>query len=211
MPTWWTPHREWEGTDVFVIGGGPSLRGFDWSLLHGRHTIGCNDAFRLGSDVCRVVFFSDAGFYERAKDDLARFPGLVVSHCPRLVVKPPPFVKLLPRMPSGLFEHCIGFGKNSGCGAVNLALLMGASRVFLLGFDCKVSPEGTTHWHDHNRTAKPNPQLYPRFLDGWRDVSRDLPRVFPGRQVINLGPDSAIPFFPQQPVESVLHHDYALV
>ena len=50
---------QWTGHPCFIIGGGPSLKGFDFNLLEGRKTIGINRAFEFfnplpdpGSSLC---------------------------------------------------------------------------------------------------------------------------------------------------------------
>lgn len=198
MP-FWVPSNEWEGSDAYVIGGGPSLRGFDWAQLKGKHTIGCNFAFRLGAEVCALCFFSDIEFFAAAEQELRVFKGRAVTHCHSLTSRGEPWLLKLRRMPRGLHTGgTLGFGNNSGCGAVNLALSLGARRVFMLGFDCTppATPQAQTHWHDW-RLQAPKAGLYDKFMGGWQAVAADLPRVFPGRQIINLNPDSAIPFFPK--------------
>jgi len=200
--SYWKPDNRWEGSDVFVIGGGPSLSGFDWTLLKGKHTIGCNVAFKLGADVCNVCFFSDLKWFLVFSHELRAFTGDVVTHCQRVLpqINEHPYLKVLRRAADGLQPDALGFGGNSGCGAVNLAFLLGARRVFLLGFDCK--HEAQHHWHSWT-IEDPNPHAFPKFLEGWCAVARDLPR-WPGREIVNLCPDSAIPFFPKAEPSSVL-------
>lgn len=202
---WWTPDIDWTSSDAIIIGGGASLSGFDWTLLHGRNTIGINYAFRLGAQVCKICFFSDPKWYDQAFKELTRYTGVVVSHSPRLTVRPdlPSWVKLIARMRRGLHPLCLGFGGNSGPGAVNLALILGAHRVFLLGFDCKLV-EGKSHWHSFYNRPIQRKGLYADFMEGWQYVKQDLPKVFPGREIINIGPDSELPFFPKQDWREVL-------
>lgn len=197
MPLW-KPDQRWNGADVYVIGGGPSLTGFDFTLLHGRNTIGCNAAFKLGAAVCNVVFFSDLKWFFHFKDELAKFDGDVVTHCLRLAprLRDYPWLKMVRREKRGLHRHAVGFGGNSGCSAAALALLMGAKRVFLLGCDCKAPSVQEAHWHKWE-VEELNLKVMPKFLEGWGAIAIDLPRVFPGCEIINLNPDSAIPFFPK--------------
>jgi len=206
MPLW-KPDKRWTGADVFVIGGGKSLSGFDFTLLRGRNTIGCNAAFKLGADVCNVCFFSDLPWYHSFKEELAKFPGDVVTHCPSLMVKGAgiPWLKNLPRQKRGLFPNVVGFGGNSGCSAVSLSLVMGAQRVFLLGMDCKADTSVDAHWHQWT-TQGINMKVFPKFLEGWQAIATDLPRVFPGREIINLNPESSIPFFPKAEFSQYLSH-----
>ena len=41
MPKW-MPEPFWKGEDVFILGGGTSLRKFPWTLLHDEKVIGCS-------------------------------------------------------------------------------------------------------------------------------------------------------------------------
>ena len=53
MPIW-IPQEKWKDEDVFIIGGGDSLRTFNFDVLKDELTIGCNTAFSLGSDICKI-------------------------------------------------------------------------------------------------------------------------------------------------------------
>ena len=45
-PLWTVVRRDaWKGRRVFIVGGGPSLKAFDWKCLRGELTIGINRAF----------------------------------------------------------------------------------------------------------------------------------------------------------------------
>jgi len=183
------------------------LRGFDFSLLADQITIGCNSAFKLGPDVCKIVFFSDIEWFNENKDLLKEFEGDVFTHCHALVnfSYKNTWLKTMRREKRGLHTHALGMNGNSGCGAVNLALIMGAKRVFLLGCDCKVTGNKETHWHDYY-TRPANLDVFPKFLAGWNEVHNALPKVFPGTEIINLGPDSDIPFFRKADYKEYLSH-----
>lgn len=204
MPKW-SPVARFTAADVFVIGGGPSLKGFDWTLLRDEITIGVNSAYTLGAEIIKTCFFADKKFFDAFKQELEQYSangGEVYSACECLAAfQDAPYIKILPRAHSGLHHEAVGFGGNSGCASVNLALILGARRVFLLGFDCR-PPVGESHWHECYKDKvgaaweTRRPDLFAKFMRGWYDVHRDLPLKFPGCEVINLGPDSAIPFFP---------------
>src|SRR6266403_5209113 len=84
MPLW-TPSEKWKGLDAFIVGGGSSLKDFAWDKLKGRKTIVCNDAFRLGAEVVQICVFGDASWFHRAKWDLEKYQGQVVSCAPSLL------------------------------------------------------------------------------------------------------------------------------
>jgi hypothetical protein len=87
--------------------------------------------------------------------------------------------------------------------AINLALLLGASRVFLLGFDMKTDG-GKTNWHDANISKTITDASYHRFEKGFVEIVKDLPVVFPGRQIFNCGTDSRLRAFPKMSLEEAL-------
>lgn len=203
----WVPDRRWAGKDVFAIGGGSSLRDFDWSRLSGKPTIGCNVAYKLGPSLCNVCLFSDLGFYEKHCDGLAQYAkdgGFVVTHCPELVVSSennPEWLHLMRRQARGLYlAEQVGYGNNTGAGVINIALSMGARRVLLLGYDCKAPDPKHPNWHDEYKNAESKDELYAKFMEGFRSVRLQLFK-FKGSQVINLGPDSALNHFARSSID----------
>lgn len=200
----WEPKQWWAGQDAYIIGGGPSLSDFDWDRLRGSLTIGCNDAFRLGPSVCSVCTFGDLKWFTQHKADLEKFPNPVVTVQPWLYDNGPDWLLVAKRQKHGLHhDGSLGWGGNTGGLALNLALALGALRVFLLGFDMKLSDKGSPNWHDHN-LGQPTEASYVRFMFGYNRMVEDLPNVFPGREVINLGMDSALEVFPKANMDDYL-------
>lgn len=195
-----TPRRDWAGSDVYIIGGGPSLRGFDWRRLFGCHTIGLNHAYQLGALVCSLCFFSDANFWEENREGLESFAAPVVTHLEGVTA---PWVCALPRREGGLHHDALGYGNTSGVGGINLALVLGATRVLLLGFDGQPDSKGRPNWH--NRLSEVAwPGIYDSFVPGFTQVAADLPRVFPGCEIINLTPGTKLTCFPTARLEDFL-------
>lgn len=54
-----------------------------------------------------------------------------------------------------LEPNALRTGQNGGYQAINLALLAGAAKVVLLGYDMKYAPDGRSHWHKGHPTAVP--------------------------------------------------------
>jgi hypothetical protein len=200
------PLPAWTG-DVFLIGGGPSLRRFDFQQLRLFPTIGCNQAFLLGPEVCKICIFGDYKFWAHFAQPLSDFAGWVVS--PRhTMTKQADWIHFFERQDEGLSKAKLAWNANTGAAAINLALILGASRVFLLGYDCCMDADNSakpesTHWHD-KRIEVPQAQHYDRFLIGFHQVASALPVVFPGRQVFNVSEGgSRIDCFPVVAFESV--------
>lgn len=203
MPRW-TPQREWADADAVVIGGGPSLKGFPWESLKGRKTIGCNAAFRQGIDVCTLSFFEDIAWFNFEEANLESFPGRVATSSEE-IPEDHPWVYRLERKVEGLHTGgAVGFGGNTGCSAINLALLMGAKRVFLIGFDCRLGTEREMNWHNHrHEPANESPELFLKFQEGFYAIARDREAVFPDCQIINCTPHSALRAFPTMRWEDI--------
>lgn len=178
---------EWQGEDAFIIGGGASLKTFDFPWLQGRRVLGVNDAFRIGP-VCSRIIFADDGFWKTNKWELEAYAntgGMVYSLAPTTEQVNLPWLHQLKRGGSGLSRgpEVIGWNHNTGASALNVALIMGARRVFLLGFDM-TDIRGATHWH--NRRPGPTPVAsFVRFLSMFIPVSAQLNK-FPGQTVFNV-------------------------
>jgi hypothetical protein len=91
-------------------------------------------------------------------------------------------------------------GNNSGYGALMLAIALGFKKIFLLGYDMKIS-NGRTHFHE----GYPNQQLrvqerhlsnFKRLFEATADSIKKI-----GIEVVNLTPDSALTCFPMGKLE----------
>lgn len=191
----------WKGEDAYVIGGGPSLRKFDWGSISGKNTIGCNSAFILGSDICQIVVFGDIGWWENiGRQGTEEYGGIVVGCSNKLHNANCPWLLTMER--NGKAEFGIDklvWAGNTGSLAINLALILGARRVFLLGFDMFTKNMSDPNWHLVRRlTPSKNAEPpYPRFIAEFNRISRSLPRIFPGREVINVTDESKLEGFPK--------------
>lgn len=169
----WSVPRMWDGGDVWIIGGGPSIpRQFDvpeaviqkviagelpltayspyMQAIHGKHVIGINIAYMIGPWI-DMVFFGDNNFFLSRQQALADFPGLKVSCAP--VTHKHSWVKYLPRegrKSRGISSNpgMVSWNGNSGSAAISVAAHAGAKRIILLGFDMNLSKDHRQHWHD---------------------------------------------------------------
>lgn len=195
MPAW-IPEAKWEGDDAFIIGGGPSLRDFDWKLLKDELTIGCNNAYVLGADVCKICIFGDAKWFRKHRDKLAEYKGVLFTNSKQFSHTKIEWLWTMPRKAKGLGARALGWNSNTGAAAVNLALVLGAKRIFLLGFDMHLSEDGNPNWHDA-LMDKPNAAVYEKFVVEFTSVSIDCKKLFPGREIINVTDNSDLDVFPK--------------
>ena len=149
----------WTGEDVVIVGGGPSLRGFDWHRLQDFpcRVIAVNRAYETTRP--GVVFGIDNQFFQWAEEgrfgEESKRQWLALD-CPIVTATQRGcgnrYVYLQGHKhgtPGDTIADGVHHGGNSGLGAIHLAALLGARRVFLLGFDCLPTSSGKTdHWHD---------------------------------------------------------------
>ena len=84
------------------------------------------------------------------------------------------------------------FGGSSGYQAINLAFLWGATRIVLLGFDCK-PVDGKDHWFGQHPQGLTQVQPYSLWLDHYPQLAQDLHDE--GVAVINCSRDTALRCF----------------
>lgn len=171
----WTPPKHWAGKPSFLIGGGPSLKGFDFSLLKGKCVLGCNDAFRLGSDIVSYGVFGDASWCFRAKFEMEK-SGIQFVTCSRTLVDFKfPFVLKMQHQRHGIHEGDeAGWNYSTGAFAINVAYSLGSEEIYLLGYD--LSNQGkTSHWHPHNSLVIQDAS-FERFTRGFQAVAAGLPK-----------------------------------
>ncbi len=185
----------WKGHDAFVIGGGPSLRSFDWNFLREERTIGCNTAYVHGPEICDYCVFGDKAFWRYHEDGLKEYGGPVVTTVG--MTKNNKQVYLVPRQGKGLATDALGWNGNTGSLAINLALIFGARRIYLLGFDMKRTPS-RSNWHDiiiNPRTVRV--EVYQKFIEKFQDVVEAWHQLFGDREIINVTDDSDLEGFPK--------------
>ena len=229
----WQVPRIWEGGDVWIIGGGPSVpKQFDipdkiiqsvvrgtspsvyspyMSLLHDKHVIGVNVAYMIG-DWIDLVFFGDSGFLLKYQVELANYQGLKVSCHPK--ANDVSWIKFLPRDKShaqGISSNPmrVSWNGNSGAAAISVAAHAGAKRIILLGFDMKVNETANQHWHDvYGKTKAPVDKRKPRRMPFHRHL-RGFPQIARdakqmGIEILNACPDSAIECFTKVTAKEIL-------
>lgn len=177
---------------VIVVGGGPSLRGFDWTRLKGLNTIGCNFSC---PEPC-VSISHDATFVRPAPrgcyEEWMTVPGAHV-HVNRQLQQPVPGVIFLNHMKEYSDDYAKGImaGSNCGIAAINLADCLGARSIYLIGFDMKGENGQSANWHDRYK-RKSNERIYDRYIKDFGTVASRVRAL-----VVNLTPDSRLECFPR--------------
>ena len=205
--------QDWGQRPVAIVGGGPSLRGFDLGRLQGRFTVLAVNASIFDCP------FADAGFSIDRRAARNWWPRLVseVSMPLTFAVPDPwlvnfsgpprPGMKFVRRMSGTAITSLptlISAGGTSGFGALHFAFLRGARRIVLFGYDYAPSDAGLWHHNQHHYDF-PHHQL----AADWAQWARNFEAAAPvlreaGVEVINASPRSAITAFPRVSLEEAL-------
>lgn len=211
---------EWRNQPCFIIGGGPSLRGFDFNRLEGKgRIIVCNKSFldvpfadmmiAMDHDFYRWIFSGELAKGKNkavAKKSIIRqfrqFKGLKV------------WIELGNNRMDGVyyihqfrlaqitrnFKQGVYTGSNTGVGALMTAVVMGCNPIYLLGIDCKHQGR-RSHYHSgyHQLQVEKTARS---FANHFGFVAKKLKRQ--GIRVINLNPKSGLRHFPFSTIDEVL-------
>lgn len=205
--------RAWEGRRAFVVGSGPSLRGFDFSLLRNELWIGCNEEYRHAPTIALVqdprLFAGDGSPeitpYSRnpAWTGGPHIPVYFKGHPDRQDYEAPDTAfqvnsahsREAPFRWGQTLEEGLYYGANVGMAAINLAEILGADPIYLLGFDARTDDQRTHHHDSYPDSwkldrAEDRAVVYRR----WHAAFRKIATMVRSR-IINLNPDSGIDAF----------------
>ena len=142
------------GETIVVLGNGPSLEGFDFSLLDGLTTIGVNCIGKV-FDPNYLVFLDKTVWREH--ENLIRMSKaeVFVNDDHRLPIEAVYFGRYRPQddepILGGDFGRGLFWSFTSVFAALNLAYIFGADRIILLGVDMHDS----SHFYSTSGTAQP--------------------------------------------------------
>jgi hypothetical protein len=195
IPLW----PDWTGETVVCIATGPSLTRaqLDAVKVAPVRSIGIND-IGLTEDWIDVWYGADGAFWKHYWPQAAASKALTVCadrNAPGVTQLYLEVVKSKDRWPAPGFALN---GGHSGFQALTLAISLGASRVVLIGYDCKAKGALTNYFGSKSASLhKPSP------YDQWPKCYRDL--VLPeGVEVLNATSSSAIDAFPMVDLEDEL-------
>jgi hypothetical protein len=185
----------------FILGGGPSLKDADLSLIKNEYIIGINEAFRLGTFI-NTWLFCDSSFYKNHREDIQKWPNSIVS-CAG-AAKNNKKVEYYQRCKKHII--CFEPGKlafpngmaNSGATAINLAIREGFNTIILLGFDMQFV-NGKANYHDYYKKKNSRQDIYNRFMLHFEAIAKETDKT-----IINATPNSALNCFPKIELEDLL-------
>ena len=207
----------------FVVGGGPSLNGFDFTTLNGFDTIAINKAVeyipnptyfvttdysyfvkaslpidRIKLKTYRSYFIANMSHdYMKLKngqivdtrrnfiyEDLYKYNGVIQSYN---------------KTGFGTSLNEFSHGENSGHCGIQLALLLGYKKIYLLGFD--LNNEGQSHFHQSYREV--DQKSFKQRVGGYgKTLLKSLADYKGSQQIINLSSQSILVSSPYIKTES---------
>lgn len=197
--------RIWDNETVYIVGGGPSLTGFDWEKLKNKKTIGINRAF-LSVPEITVLYWMDRQIYTWYKKEIDAYKGLkITTSIPENAASDIYVIKSLSY--AGLYQNpeYICKGCNSGAGAIDLAFKLGASRIILLGYDMQPGSSGQSHWHEGYGQFGyvSGTKVYDRMLFDFVEIQHHIKEKSLELEIINACPESRITVFPKVAPDSI--------
>jgi len=146
------------GQDCYIIGSGSSLKGFDFGKIEGKGFI---LAINHGAKYCKsdAVIFMDEQFVETSKEFLQNYKGIIFagwqSNYHRKANTSAKVYYFTARshkvyegkLGNNLYEGLYDLGSTGMC-AINLALLMKARTIYLLGYDMNHETKGAKHFYN---------------------------------------------------------------
>lgn len=199
----WQPDAIWRGETAFLLGGGPSLKGFNRSRLtrRGHRVIAINSSYRIANSQ-DLLFFTDNSWFEQHQPVIDLWRGYVVTLSRHAKAAMPQKVRRIECEEGAAFvpgRTPVRLGRSSGQTAISLAILLGATRVVLLGYDMRMV-EGRSHHHDdHSHDNDSDLRRYANSFGGWAQATAEA-----GVEVLNATPGSALTEFPFRSLDDVL-------
>ena len=202
--------RPWEGRRVFIVGGGESLKGFDFSQLKGEIVIAINRAAEAVPGAAILMFLDEQFFGWAAGGKLGEnmqqifdsFAGYKLT-ASRVGFPYPEDIYCVkykdarhPRLDDWI-QDGLYMGNLTGTVAANLSVAMGAKQIYLLGFDGdggkERNPNKYQTWFHGGYPEKANTTIYSRYHDDM-DIMAPLYRE-KNIEVVNLNQNSGITCF----------------
>jgi hypothetical protein len=191
--------RLWPGETVVCIASGPSLTQADVDFVRGKaRVIVVNTSYKMAL-WADVMYACDARLWKwhRGAPEFQGMKFALTSESARW-----PGVHVLGKSGTdGLSTDpkSIRTGSNSGYQAINVAVLMGAAKIVLLGYDMQLGPKGRQYWHADHPMKQISP--YAQFRRNFETLVKPLQDL--GIEVINCSRDSALKCFPKRRLEDV--------
>lgn len=200
-PDW---YPDWRGKTCAIVASGPTAKDANLELLRDRaKVIAINNSWKL-VPWADVLYACDARWWEAYKG-VPEFKGLRVSQDTKvLLMKRDIKIVRSQRGRDRLITNqpgIIGWGGNSGFHCLNLAVVWGARRIILIGYDMRL--DLGTHWHGlHQSMNNPTPGNVLRWCRAVDGVAEALKKM--KIEVLNTSDVSSLKNYPKVSLEEAI-------
>jgi len=187
----------------FVIGSGSSLTGVDLSPLQ-RHLIVAANRAVEAVPFATAMCFMDSFFWFNYRHIIDDFAGVKFTLASNDVIDDPQIFRLHDLGYRGFsfsLNEGVYTGVNSGFIAFQVCVGLGASHIYLLGFDMCVV-KNKYHFHEPYPRPPQDPQIYLNMQRAFEDAAPLLKER--GVEVFNCSEVSAISAYPKVSLTEVL-------
>lgn len=197
----WSIPEEWPGETCYVVCGGPSVPAETPELLAGRRVIVVNSSYQL-VPAADFLIFHDSRWWPEHQHRLKAFAGRIIGF-----MGAPGGDRVLrirrKDVAIGLSAErdALVMGKTTLQPALNLAVLLGARRIVILGADMGPGPDGRTHHHAPHRWAQ-KPGCWDEQMKFLAYIVEPLRQA--GVDVLNASPVSRLPWWPKVNLKDAL-------
>ena len=185
---------------IVCAASGPSLCQNDLEYVRGRAPLyAVNDVYKL-APWAKVFYACDAEWWDAHHEGIENLAGekWTINKAAAEKYK----LNFIPGLPAKKFSNSPGYiatGGNSGFQALNLAVLHGAQRVILLGYDMQLAPDGKRHFFGNHPGGMNRNSRYQDWIKNFR---RAKPYI--KIEVINCTRETALDCFPKTKLKDAL-------
>ena len=191
-PVSWSIPQEWVGETVAILGGGPSLTPEQVEQAKRFRRIATNDAALVLDPEADVMCWGDQRWFFWNQKELSKNKSryrITWRHTPAMNGFPFHTLGYLsPNQSSLSLDPGFIAATNTGHGAVNIAVLFGAKRILLLGFDMN-QPGGKNNWHTRHKSGPDASRYQTLFVPELVKAKKLLDQL--GIEVINCSPTTS--------------------
>lgn len=197
-----------KGKKCFLIGGGPSLKNFDFSLLDDHFTIAINHSVIFYPNA-KACLFLDGNFLDKNENEARKFlinyRGMIFCSFRTEYHKENgnaiPFYVNKDQV-SNCFTRGIYGSRLSGMAALSLAIIMKPEKIYLLGYDLDECDKNK-HFYDEGKSKYNNEGGYKG--ERVKNHIKSFKVYIPFKdKIINLNQESKILYFEFQTLEQAL-------
>jgi hypothetical protein len=200
----------YEGLPIYIISTGTSLRGFDFSRLNGKITIGINRVIEYFSpSILHIIDSTSPMTHARA---LRNYNGMIIAGPGAVptathdntfeIGRNLDTFEISGKMTStskkvGRSFSDGWFGGGAGCTALHTAILLGGNPIYLLGYD--YYEDNGRHFDEYDESCN-DKELYNISYEGVEQISREswIPKIY------NCNRYSRLACFPYIDIDSLL-------